>query len=693
MKHLLKYFIISFIAMIPAFGQEKVDTAKAAIHVIAKVTDKSIVLRWAPDQSKAWKQSNSYGYKIVRYTYYRKKKKLTVPEVKEFTHQPFKPLALKDWESLAENNDYAAVAAEAIYGDSMDIQVDSKNFSGLIDQSKNFEYKYSFALFSADQSFPVAEAMGLAFTDTEFSKDEIYVYKVISNVPKNIAMIDTGSVVVRGGEKSLLPPIDKVLPEFGDMKATINWNVKYLTKFYTSYIIERSDDGGKTYDSRTKVPFINAKNEGISTDWNTFLDSLPKNGYTYYYRIKGKSPFGDFGPVSKTFSGMGLVEITNPSDLKITVINNQQVMIKWTYPDSLNKMTKGFMIKSTTNPSGRYTQINKLMIGPDKREFLYLTPKSYNYIIVSAIRITDEKEYSTLPASAQLLDTIPPLPPNGLKGKIDATGNVFLSWNKNKEDDVFGYRVYYANSPNDEFSQITKTAEKADSFAWKIPLNNLSNKIYFKILAIDSHFNPSKFSSITELVKPDTIAPTCPVFKQVLSSDTAVYIEFYPSSSLDVKAHTIYRRCNDSTKWVILASLQFSAGRFWWSDKTAQPGTTYEYSATAMDESGNESRFSPKFKTQRINSGRKEEIPIQGKADRSDKTITISWKKPKYPVNTIYIYRAIGNEKGKFYQTLKNTETSFMDKKLTVNTLYKYKLSVEYTDGTVNYSNEIEVKY
>ena len=114
-EHIIK--ILLFLLLQTAFqvkAQESnnADTSKTVdieykIHLLAKVTDTEIVLRWAPDNAIAWHYANQYGYVIERHTIIRNGKQVIPADMIVLTPAGLKPAEKDKWED-AEKNKYNA---------------------------------------------------------------------------------------------------------------------------------------------------------------------------------------------------------------------------------------------------------------------------------------------------------------------------------------------------------------------------------------------------------------------------------------------------------------------------------------------------------------------------------------------------------------------------------------------------------
>jgi hypothetical protein len=688
---LLCFFPIPFI-----FAQsitEKKDKPK--IFLTASNNGKEIFLRWAPDDADAWQFLNKYGYKIERYVVMRNKKKLAIPEKKELSSIAMKPLELEDWKPIVEKEKYAAVAAQAIFGKTLKVFIPNSSYQEMEQAATEKQQRFSIALFAADYSFDVALAMGLGFVDNTISKNETYIYMLSSLIPKDSLKIDTAKYLISGGEKSVLPAPMEVNASFGNRRVELSWNTKYLTQFFSSYSVERSDDGGKTYFAITNSPLIQAipevKELEMLKDIATYSDSLPKNNYKYYYRVMGRSIFGEQGPPSAPVSGVGGPEIVAPILTKPEVVNNKQIVVTWTFVDSLNKHISGFNVYQGKNISGPYQKLTIKLVGRNERKYAFEATTNNNYVYVAAVREMDGKEYSSLPRFAELIDTISPVKPKGGRGIIKTSGDVVVKWNKNPEDDIRGYRLYIANDPSDEFSQVTIGPVETDSFTFKIPLNNLSNELFCKIQAEDTHYNTSKFSDIVTLFKPDTIRPMSPLFKTFKGTSSAICLTWAASYSPDLAAYVLKRKRDDSTDFITIARLNPDVLAY--CDATALQGKIYTYSIEAIDASNNRSLPTPTVSCERSKNLDRGILPLETNVDRTKKNVSLSWKMPAETPKLFVVYRAKADEPLVSIRNLPATAFRFFDNNLEINTSYTYQVIAEFGDGTEMRSKVLKVDY
>jgi uncharacterized protein len=174
---------IIFFGLMIVWQQDFAQEA-ASIKLLAKAKSNSIWLRWAPSDPTTWYYGNEVGYQIERYTIAIGSKLTDKPIKVVLNNQPLKPKPLDMWRKDVTINRYSAIAAQAIYGKSFQVSMaNSNNMTEIVNQAREQEQRFSFALFCADQSFNTAQLSALAWKDSTIKKDERYLYKVYALNP------------------------------------------------------------------------------------------------------------------------------------------------------------------------------------------------------------------------------------------------------------------------------------------------------------------------------------------------------------------------------------------------------------------------------------------------------------------------------------------------------------------------------
>lgn len=682
------YWIAIFLlSVVTANGQEGLP---AKVHIIARAEENSILLRIAPGSPALWELGNKYGYVIERFTVTRDKQYLGSRERHVLTSQTLKPLPMAQWETMSLNNPFAEIAVEAIYGETFELSTDfSQDVMQMYNKAKELESRFSFALFAADISPEVSQASGLYLKDTDVRKNEKYLYRVYSTVPQTLIKSDTGFVYTSLADFSPLPEIREVKAQFSDHLAMISWSTRYAQSFYSAYWIERSEDG-KTFSRTSELPFVNTYPDDKPDPGVSFkLDSLGENNKTYFYRVIGISPFGITGPPSEVVKGEGVEALGASAAIRKISDSNGQADLMWEFPKEKESAIKGFEIERSSKPDNNFKTVSGLLPSAT-RIFHDSKPEGTNYYRVKALGKNGAKSIS-FPVLFQLEDSIPPLQPTGLVGFIDTTGLVTLRWNNNRESDLSGYRVFRSNFQNSEFSQITSDPVDSAVFKEKIPLQNLSRAIYYKVQAIDTRFNPSTYSSVIKIMKPDQVAPVAPVFKSWRAEKDKIELTWSFSPSSDVTHHNLKAKLSTSAEWITTKKF-ISTNRPVYNYQSMNAGD-YEFMLEAVDSSGNSS-VSKILKATLTGTPPKSIENIKATPDRTKKQIVLSWKETLPDTQKILVYRAEGDNPVTLYKAIPGNSLQFIDSQVSMNTTYSYYLKVVLEGGAESaFSEKLEVRF
>ncbi|MCT4639844.1 MAG: hypothetical protein N4A72_19250 [Bacteroidales bacterium] len=690
-RYILILLIITFCAEF-ANGGDKVKNKEKKIALMSHVDSLGkIMIRWAPSDPILWKRSNVYGYTVVRYKMTQNGELLKNNTKVILTKEPKKPLPVEQWESISENNKYAAIAAEAIYGNSFIVESENTDIMSMVNAARDLDNRFSFALFGADNSFKIADMMGLAFYDEDVESGCGYLYKVYSNAPIKYTKSDTASVYVEAGKQTKLPKIVMAKARFGNKETQLSWPFKMYRGVYTSFVIEKSVNNPNHFTPINKLPYTIATKSPVKDLKSAyFVDTLEQVGINYYYRIKGVNPFGFSGPYSDTMCVETFTRFKEkPQITDIKVIDNKEVLVTWDFPIEYNMQSQGFRVMVSSSINKDYKPNTSKLLKPHTRQYTIKNPSRVSYIVVEAVD-AGGNNYSSMPQMALLKDLVPPSKPKGLLGVSDSLGNITITWQRNMDDDLLGYRVYMANNADDEYSQITNKAITKEEFKYKVPLNTLNNSIYFKVQAIDQVFNRSLMSDFLKVDKPDTIPPTSPVITSVTYKNRSVILKWNRSYSGDVKKQYVVRfsdNINDTIASFIEQTEIFI-------DKKLGNVSKYEYTVISVDNSNNHSRNNKRVSVKIP----KRAIALKGVfnavVDRNKGAIVLNLKYSKSKTKMIYIYRAATDGRYRMIKSMYDISNIYEDRNVKANTTYKYRVRATFNDGTSSkMSDEIVVNY
>lgn len=671
-----------------------VDNASAqerqALRIIAKAEKDSILIRWAPSTPLSWEEGNEKGYVLRRVTIVRDEKVLPKPEVLLLTEEPLKPAPYESWKVLAQQSEIAIVAAQALYGEKFSVDMEESDIVSVYQKSREEELRYSFSLFAADQSIIVAKALGLYYVDKTAKLNEKYLYQV--DIPGSSFSIDSGSVFLGLTDYTPLPQPDDLSISIENHSILLKWKYKLLENYYNSYWVERAEGTPSNFKKITESP-VTATFKDVVPQYIYKSDSLPEKEKAYYYRVLGIDAFGQIGPPSDTLKAVytGLID-NSPVIIYKENIDNEKVLLRWAYPyaDSLNlshfQVYRGSTDREVTNNISEN-------LGAGVFSFLDKNPGITNYYRIAAFDASGKKRVS-MPVMVQLIDSIPPEVPKGLQGMIVkdsiADGLVLLTWEQNEDNDIAGYRVYRGNNLEDEFSLITPKIVKETSYTDTIRLDNLSDKVYYKIMAIDEWQNHSALSEALPLIKPDKLPPVPAVWSSVENGNNSVLLYWHPSPSKDVMGYRIYRSPKEENKW----NLIYSAGKdeMFFEDDQLEHFQEYRYTLLTVDEGGLESEPAQPVFGKLLSSGVRPKITNILMELTSENHIQIRWNYKEKGVVKYIIYKGLEGEALSYFTSLSVDKNMFIDRDVIANQSYQYKIGATFEQGEVAVSEMLLTK-
>lgn len=698
-KYLLSFCFLMISVFV--FSQEKQDRTIIP-HIRLKADSKKdhISLRWAVDEPLAWQKANKTGFQLKRYVLMRDGKLLEKPEEKDLG--VFLPAKEQEWMKIVEKNDNAAIVAQSLFGETFEVEMGEKQgkLEGVVNKSQELDQRFAYALMAADLDFEVAKLAGWGYIDREVKANERYLYTVSINQNTKsgtIVLVGKGDAVISVSANTELPkPLD-FIGIFKDKTVTLSWEYLQLRDTYTSYYVEKSENGS-AFKSLGGLPVMNMNDaDGRQAQGMTFVDSLAQNNSKFSYRIRGKTIFGDYGPYSDAVSGEGKKTLeTTPRISNFKIAEDENITINWEFPQEAEKDITSFeLLHSETDLENTYKVVkNKIPVNNRTLVTKSLAPSNY-YKIQAIGKSKDKREsFSVL---VQPNDMTPPGTPIDFKGKIDSLGVVHLEWKANTEKDLESYHIFRGIQKGDELVRVTPQAITKNKYEDKVVLENLNSKVYYYITATDIRKNQSKPSVILELEKPDKVKPQSPVFTEYkLEEDGKITLNWLRSYSEDVALHQLYRQDKDGAdkSWKMIYETKDIQPNFTYTDKDGETDKRYAYYLLAIDKNKLKSDKSPEI-TLRSNSFEAQSVltNLSGSANKNKKQIELIWKIESKEVGEILIYRQKGAEKPTMWGTLNGTQNFLEDQSVQTGNNYTYFLKPMLKNNQVAKTEKITVEY
>lgn len=678
------------------FAQQKNVRTQAKIMVKAGVINHTVALRWAVNQPIAWQKANQLRFTLKRFTILKDGKILPKPTT--ITLGSFKPAPLEQWKTSIEKNNYAAIAAQALFGKDFEVKMGASQnkIDYIVNKSKEIEQRFAYALMAADLDFDVAKLAGWGYVDTTAKPNEKYLYRVILNNSTNPNVtINDGNVAVAIYEAEKLPIPQDFVGLFKDKNVVLSWDYRLLKRFYTSFYIEKSENG-KDFTQISDLPIVdmNSKERKPTTSM-LHVDSLGQNGKNYYYRIRGKTVFNEFGPYSKVIKGKGQKKLNVGAQITFSdIAKDETILLKWTVNENNSKDIRHFaLLHSETDKEDSYKVVQDF-IPATQRKLITKSIAGSNYFKIRTVG----KETGFTDSFAVLLqpnDETPPTIPTSVTGKIDSTGVATISWKKNTEKDLMGYHVFRATNKGEEFVRITNMAITQPFYKDSIQLQNLNTKVYYHIAAIDNRHNQSKFSKVLTLKKPDVIIPQAPVFTNYTQKDGIITLNFKRSFSKDVVKHQLYRiKTSEIAKgnWQLIFETSKIQPLYTYADKELMSNEQYRYYLKAIDDNGLVSHPSQNITLTAIDTR-----PIQAiknfRVKKKKESFVLSWQLTTQEITEILVYKSINDQKPTLWKTLSGNTTTLTDKTIKKENRYTYLLKAMLVNQKPTATKKISIRY
>lgn len=665
------------------------DTVRVSVR--ANVKADMIQLRWAVNSPAAWKQSTRNGFHVERYTVVRNGAMLNPAERVELTVAPLVPRPLNAWQELATNNNYAAIIAQALYGEDFQLAGDdAKGVSKFIALAQEMEQRYLVSTYAADLCYPAALLAGWGFEDRTVKPGERYLYRIIPVVPAKGTAVKQGSVYTGLQDYQPLPQPQELTPVFGDKSVMLTWNYKILSRTYNAYYLEKSADG-KTFTRVSETPLTNMNGKGgVPAERMYYLDTLAGNAVPVHYRVLGVNAFGETGPPSDVVSGKGKnILIYVPHIQRAAPNRDGGADIVWEFDERGNSLIRAFELQRASTDKGPFVPVMK-NIAPSARSITYPTLQSTGYFVIAAVPLQGEPTLS-FPVLVQPTDTVPPATPAGLRGVVDSLGVVTLTWAANTEPDIFGYRIYRGQTDGEELVPLNDIAVRANRFTDTLDVHNLNSRVYYAVTAVDHRYNQSAQTPAVTLEKPELVPPSPPVITKYTATAKGIVLEWATGGEENLGTLNLYRKERGQENTLLKTISDPQATVF--TDSTAQANRYYTYTLVCVTRKGLASRPSRAVTVQGpagISGGGFSEFAA--KRNRKDGTVALVWKHNLQEVKSYELYKGEGEKGASLWKVIRGFEQGIQDPDAKRGTPYEYMIRAVLASGKTGAVAKVKIQ-
>lgn len=691
----MRKFILLFIRLFLFFFASISVAQKAdSMIIVPNVTTDKVQLKWLPTTYNAWMLSSVKGYTIDRTEVIQMGDQWTAIDKKTLTTTPIQAMPLTEMEQQGALQ--SSIKKATIYWVARDIDsgkdITKKTpIAASANQQSQRDFIHLAGIIAALTKNKTAEAMGMFFEDKTVVSGKRYLYTLRPVSAPELAT----SVYVVAGKPNVLPNIVgfDFRPQFESVE--LLW-IKPLNKEYLAYDLYRSTSKNGEYSKLNKLPYFGDVGSIREGDIQRYIDSFPDKSKTYYYKMRGVTAFEQEGPFSTIIEVVPKSFLTEaPKITRVDIKNNKDITITWSVSE-INKLNiESYKVFTTRNPEKGFKTLSAL-ISPSTQSFIdpRESKPTFNYYMVCAYGKSKDSLCSFM-KEGFLIDSFPPKSPIGIVGTCDSNGVVRLHWNKNKEEDVIGYRVFKTVDISKEPVRVSVNGYVDTLCIDTVSVKHGYRYVHYSVVAIDEVFNASSLSPYAAVKLPDNDSPNAPLFLKYEASYSGIFLEWKPSSSKDVAAHILYRKSELEFQWTPIAT--FTGANLYkrnYRDTVTETNVWYEYTVRALDSSG---LYSPKGYNYRIQQPEKDPYSVVTNlrfvVSREHQKVKLVWDFNKQATGFI-IMRSINGKPVESYQYIKGTQREFYDSWLVPNTTYSYAIIAELPNNRKSIiSKIIQVNY
>ncbi len=279
------------------------------------------------------------------------------------------------------------------------------------------------------------------------------------------------------------PPTNLIATAVSSSQINLSWQAPSGTTVVTGYMIERSTNGGATW---------NAIVSNTGTTATTFDDTTVVPSTNYTYRVSALTLVLTSAPsntASATTSAATVSVPSAPTGLTATAVSSSEIDLSWNAPSSDGgSPITGYRIKMSTDGSTFTTLVPNTSTTATTYSVIGLQPSTTYYFRVFAINSAGFSPRSNTASDTTQsgISTSAPSAPQNLQATA-ANAQVTLSWTTPSSDGgatITGYNVYRGTTSGGESSTPIATGITSTTYADTGLTNGVT--YFYEVTAVNS---------------------------------------------------------------------------------------------------------------------------------------------------------------------------------------------------------------
>ena len=460
------------------------------------------------------------------------------------------------------------------------------------------------------------------------------------------------------------------------------------------YDVYRSSASDGTYQR-----LAGAEGRSFTTGLTSYVDSNLTAGARYYYKVRS---VGESGASSEMSGFVGATSLSDdrapepPSGVGAVAdaSDPSRITLQWSAPsrDADGGPLTGLSGFILLRAEGQGSFVRADSLGAGERRYEDTGLKSlttYRYALVAVDGSGNESAPSTV---AQVTTTGVPAP--GGVTAVDGIGRIELSWAAVHHADVLGYNVYRSTRPDQPFSRLEGDGGEAFSTGRTYFLDSsldAGQLFYYRVTTVTSRLESGPSVIVSATAAADDVAPATPTGLVAIADDGLVQVSVRwtrPRTDQDggnltgLSSFIVYRAKDGPGSLAAVDTVDAGSSSF--TDTGLEAATTYYYSVSAADGSGNVSPRAQAVSATTPGIASPTAVSANGQVSR----ITLSWSGSDEDDLLGYnVYRSSRPDEG--YVRLTGAEgtpfttgqTTYIDSNLISGQVLYYRVSVVTSSG------------